>query len=507
GAAKAVFGLATKLPLGVAENAYWRLVRGLAEFRDVEACEYLGSQICKGKTAGITRDLMFALQSNHTQAVLELHRKVLAKGPIDLQEMAAEQVGRIRLVASVDLLIDALEREEKRRGSTLVARILRSLRRLTDADCGPAHAWRGWWEARREKGVPSRRERSGTGTVVDHVDPFDSAALEKMEARHLLVLTCCYVPEVGEETEDFDHIEELLSEMKVPHTVVRRKDFEKPDYRGLREAWILCVNCTNTEDHCVNPEHEAGAQTGMRMHECDGPGAHKIVNHRLSAAAVQKIKAFVTRGGYLFTEDWGLCELLEEAWPHLVASHPHYAKTDEDKEYLPEMTVDVVAGRGETSNPMLRGVWRRETEEESSGGTGEGGGTVPREPPPTAEELLAKHAWVIDEDSPALAIKNRRIVRALMVSPELKKHTQASSNDSVVVTFFPAGARKTGGSATPTGRYLGQERPNGGRVLHVVSHFGRQVSKQDEFALQRLLVNFLLEANRRVPASPQGRER
>ncbi|MFC1706254.1 hypothetical protein ACFL59_05435 [Planctomycetota bacterium] len=511
-AAKAVMSLAKKLPAGVAENAYWQLIQGLAEFRDNQGCTYIGDQITKMKSAGLARDLMFALQSNHTPGVLELHRKVLTKGASDLREMSAQQVGSIRLVESVDLLIDVLAVEEKkRRKSDLLIHVERSLERLTGAECGPAHAWRGWWEPRREKGLPERTGGSNTGTVVDRLDPYSSKVLEKMEAKHVLVLTCHCVPEKGEHQHDFDHVENLLSRMNTPHTIVRRKEFEKASYKGLREAWVLLINCTMVENHCVNPNHKAGAKTTMRMHQCDGPGAHKIVNHSLSDIAVKKIKDFVERGGYLFTEDWVLYELLEKAWPALIASYPKYTadpQNPQPKKYLPEMTIDVVPGRGETSNPMMRGIWQKESKQQSGDGES-GGGTVSREPPPPPEpdDLLGKHKWVIDEDSPAIVAKDRTTVRVLMASPQLKDHQMSKGNDGVVVTFFPAAQSAKKRSGDPAGRYLGRERLNGGRVLHVISHFGRQVSQEDEFAMQRLLVNFILEANRRVPSSLQGKKR
>ncbi len=40
----------------------------------------------------------------------------------------------------------------------------------------------------------------------------------------------------------------------------------------------------------------------------------------------------------------------------------------------------------------------------------------------------------------------------------------------------------------------------GGAVLHVLSHFGKQKTQDDEFALQNLLLNFILEAHTRYPA-------
>jgi hypothetical protein len=38
----------------------------------------------------------------------------------------------------------------------------------------------------------------------------------------------------------------------------------------------------------------------------------------------------------------------------------------------------------------------------------------------------------------------------------------------------------------------------------VLSHFGRQESQQDEFALQNLLLNFLLEAREHFPEKEAG---
>ena len=37
----------------------------------------------------------------------------------------------------------------------------------------------------------------------------------------------------------------------------------------------------------------------------------------------------------------------------------------------------------------------------------------------------------------------------------------------------------------------------GGRVLYVLSHFGKQKSSEDEYSMQNLLINFLIEAYER----------
>ena len=58
----------------------------------------------------------------------------------------------------------------------------------------------------------------------------------------------------------------------------------------------------------------------------------------------------------------------------------------------------------------------------------------------------------------------------------------------------------TGGGAL-TGKSRGKshwrELQPGGRVLHVMSHFGKQQgSSEDTFVLQNMILNFIMESNR-----------
>ena len=52
-------------------------------------------------------------------------------------------------------------------------------------------------------------------------------------------------------------------------------------------------------------------------------------------------------------------------------------------------------------------------------------------------------------------------------------------------------------SGKSRGKSHWRELKPGGRVLHVMSHFGKQQgSKDDTFVLQNLILNFIMESNK-----------
>jgi hypothetical protein len=80
---------------------------------------------------------------------------------------------------------------------------------------------------------------------------------------------------------------------------------------------------------------------------------------------------------------------------------------------------------------------------------------------------------------------------------EPKKPTSPNEgDDAAAITFFPGASEKnvvgTGGFEADPKKLVG-----GGRVVHVLSHFGKQSSSDGEFALQNVMLNFLIEANER----------
>ena len=80
---------------------------------------------------------------------------------------------------------------------------------------------------------------------------------------------------------------------------------------------------------------------------------------------------------------------------------------------------------------------------------------------------IVNHKWTIDDESHAIHLKSKK-VRVLISSTQLKKKT----GDGAVAITFAYGK---------------------GRVMHVLSHFGKQESTQDTATIENLLVNWLME--------------
>jgi hypothetical protein len=233
---------------------------------------------------------------------------------------------------------------------------------------------------------------------------------------------------------------------------------------------------------------------------------HRACNHKLSDEAVKKLKVYVERGGYLFTEDWGLADILVRAWPQLVGPGS----------YLPEGEVDVAPARGSSTHPMLRGVFvdaKKTIKEvdlgEKKEGMKDGPVTVSEDVRKKIEESVKKpdNKWKVDDESPYIEVKNKQKVTVLMSSKKIADLT--GGHGTVALTFGgPYGYGKGEAVSKKNRTQLRDEGEEGGlgkhvpgvikgRVLHVLSHFARQHAKEDEFALQNLALNFLLEAKAR----------
>jgi hypothetical protein len=212
------------------------------------------------------------------------------------------------------------------------------------------------------------------------------------------------------------------------------------------------------------------------------------VRYVLGEKGVAKIKKYVEAGGYLFSEDWCMEDFLERAFGDYVT---HGSTRPEDE------TVPVMPKAGAASHPYLRKIFFKPPAEGARGTVTE-----------TDLEKIA-HTWKIDKETRTIRIKDPKKVVTLLTSPTLEKYAQG--DDAVAVTFevVPGAARP---SPVSTGE-ISQDRRKmtGGRVLYVLSHFGKQNSEKDEYALQNLLVNFLVEANERrggfAPPPPAGNKK
>jgi hypothetical protein len=257
----------------------------------------------------------------------------------------------------------------------------------------------------------------------------------------------------------------------------------------------------------------------------------------MSEEGVQAIRKWTEKGGYLFTEDWGIVEILDRAWPKIVSSHQEKSKDRAGNEASgPKLVhvqdakdagfkivrgppphaqqgfeVPIVPGRGMTSRPLLRGVFTRPRPPARESDDDGDGGSRTRDLSPTENPTSAvKHQWQIDDESPSIFLQNGGKVEVLMRSQPLG--SLAGGDEAVAVNFRvgnskPKSAAKKGrkGPVTGGGRLSGKSRGKGhwseglrgGSVLHVISHFGHQQgSKSDTFVLQNLILNFIMESNR-----------
>ena len=469
-AARGLLELAAGLPPG-REGAHWQLLRATAALEDARALDALEAFLRKGEPAGLARDLLFALQGRKGPGHVALFGALLKdeKAPRELRVLACDRLGEAATPEAMDALLRALEKEQGK-GSDLERQARATLVALAGEDMGEVSNWKGWWEQHRGQPLPVRREppptapKGGGETVRGTLDPAREGGLSTLtRARgRVLVLRGSWT--------NYDQIEKVLARLGVTHEVMTKKAFLADMEAALKGTAAVLLNCTQWSA-CVCPTCKPGAALA-RGPACGGCDKHDIQKDSFPPAAVERIRAFVRGGGSWFSEDYGLNELLAEAWPEHVAIGA----------YLPaEADVDWLPGPGQSGHPLLRGVL----------------GPPPEGASRTHAGAPLRGKWRVDAASFAIKVVDPARVQVLLFSPQLKAQDEASA--PLAVVFSPGEEPAPAAAAPPkkrTGGGAGEATrpPRTGIVLHVLSHFGKQTARADEFALQNLLVNFLLEA-------------
>jgi len=264
-AARIIITVAADVPQNQ-NRLYWQMINTLSVFTDPEALAELGKlMVSYGGKRAIGRDVLFALQRNKTLGAVRALKEVLtAKCPRDMREMAAEMLGSIRRVESVDALIEALKKSFNKPIKDVIND---SLRVLTGMPIPPiAKEWEQWWSENRARGLPKKREGGlgkYTGTVVDELDDVRKRRMfggEKIKLKVLVITACCDkrwpdFPKDPDAREDvpvvFDRIEDITRRMGIETIVVYRWQFEKPDYKIPDDVLVVCINCTQIHPFCI----------------------------------------------------------------------------------------------------------------------------------------------------------------------------------------------------------------------------------------------------------------
>lgn len=510
-ATAAVLSTAASLSRSQADDVYWYLLQGVAGFKGADAFTEMGEFVVRYKSKPVARDLLNSLRKTRSKYVNRVIRRVLQYCPQDMQLMAVDVAAEIPVRRTVDVLMPILAREDakekggKKPPTELKRSLISALEALTMQQLGNSLInWEGWWERERSRGLKVIRDEAenhtsttGLARPLDPVRARQFMGLEDLAPGRVLVIKGPRAKN-GFDT-NYDHIEHVLERINIPHSVVEKGELEKSSYK-LNDVAAIFINCTHIHKFCQNPEHKPGEYTGNRMHRCTGPGNHDEIQFKMNQDAVDKIVRFVEKGGYLFTEDWCLIEVLEIGFSKFLRSGT--ALEGGDFGITPE--------KGMTAHPLLRGVFvppvdlnalRREKydlddeddDEENydpkqeddpgdvdadRGKTGVGGGLD--DGPTDIEDpdiQLIQHRWKIDKESPSLDIQSKK-VQVLIDSDELRE----TCGEGAVAVTFPV---------------------KKGRVIHVISHFGKQSSSHNEATIENLLINFLLQV--RIKAGDASR--
>jgi len=310
-------------------------------------------------------------------------------------------------------------------------------------------------------GLP--KEADGAEVTEADIDKDPTAAILLRRAGTLTALREGSRRDILVVTGQYDHVQEVLDRLEIPYLLI---DPERLPAHDLTRCKALLINCNGTysaglfrlgsptallKEILSLEEREEGLrrrikgskdkrrvfETGLELLKVTSMLSDR--RNQLAAvtgadALVQNVRKFVEGGGYLFSSDWGI-SILERAFPGTL-------KNGGD---IGPRTV-TLRPRSGAKNPLMDEVFY----------TGSKTSTV----------VSKKFLWEIDSGSYAVKVASPS-VEVLVETSDLAR------NIPVAVAFSPDKAP--------------------GKVLHVLSHFDRQATKQGDYALQSLLLNFLEE--------------
>lgn len=385
------------LPACLEYDVYAVAVDALAGIDDAKALKLMRKAVGKSKTAFPVRFLLVEVLGR-IESTRDAFADIMTDKDVRLGLRAAELIVAHRWEWGVPVLIDRLASLERRDSdSALYGAISNALAQLLDESAATAADWRKLWEIQGGIADVDRPATGGSeGTVVERLRnrrPDDHSFIEELAAGDIIVVKGIY-----------DEVELVLDALGLPYTLLERNAFNAFE---LDPRAVLIFNCDSGETP-VNGD---------------------------------KVKAFVGAGGYLFTSDWELQNVVTPAFGNTLTMA---GATDEHE-------FPIVPAAHAHTHPLLADVF------------------------PTNPFDLKNFTWHIDGAS--FTLRCSKTVEQLVWSEDL---AGAYGGFGTVAAVFPFPAGATGHRS--------------GAVLHVLSHFQKQTDPQgDGFALQQLLLNFIVE--------------
>jgi hypothetical protein len=308
----------------------------------------------------------------------------------------------------------------------------------------------------------------GGDVTEEDIDRDPTAAIRRRRAGTLSKLREGSQRDIVVVTGAYDTIQEVLDRLEIPYSIMEPEQLPRAD---LTRCKALLINCHNTyagglfravDSATLQKEIEdcEEKEAALRKRVQAAKDKKKVfelglellkttselssLRQQLAAftgatAMVDNVRRFVQSGGYVFTSDWGLT-ILERAFPGTVKNGGNIG---------PRKVA--LRPRAGSKSALLDEVFY----------SGPKAGTV----------VSKKVMWEVDSGSYMIKIEKPSVVEVLVETGDV------SRNSGVAVTISP-------------------ERSSG-KVLHILSHFQRQATQQGDYALQNLLLNFLMERVKR----------
>lgn len=432
---RAAKALTTVAIASAGSGAHEAVAAAMSTFTEKRARRYVTDGARKHKDRRVRWLMVLALGRSDWEEAPEALAQVLEARDPGLASEAVRGLQKRRNAASVEMLIAFLEEFDAKHppklrpagGDSVHDAVVTALRDLTGEDLEDGVDWRNWWTQHASSFNPQapgkKTEKPGSGhklvTRLRERRPDAFRSLEELQKDDILVVTGA-----------FDQVQDVLDVLKLPHTVVPRADFSKTP---LNPKQVIIFNC----------DQETG---------------------KLPPVDQARLREFVARGGYVFTSDW---ELQNVVAPSFDGELTMAGSTEEFK-------VGIAPAKGAERHPLLRDVF------------------------PADPFKAAAFRWQIDAVS--FTVRPGKRATVLIHSDELEKR-HGSGIVAAVFRYGPGAGRggasrqrprPTTGGGSRSGRSASERVP--GSVLHVLSHFQKQRDESgDGFALQQMLLNFIVE--------------
>lgn len=450
--------------------AYYGILTSLGETWSKEGITAIAAAIRSEKTAkDLRRDLVIPIQLNEYTAADEVVVEIIKDTnlPTDIRIVMIEESAKRKIKDAIPALIDTLRAEEKKsppkkddpkkKGNgkapelpaqvNEVARATRTaLVTLTDKVLADADAYASWWETAKESFTVPGRKVDGQGATTKLAG---STIVRHQEMKKTLMKEEVVVIPDGNFT---DNVRVVLDKLQVPYSVVKNEG--RPQEKEIAKAKVLLVDCD-------------GGMPFRWYLDSQNPTGLTDKASKMNAY----VKKRVEDGMYLVTTDWGLKNVI-------VPTFGEVAKALKCSNAIVERATKEGWGskrwrswpaKGSGSAALFKDVWV-ETEL-SYGQKGPSGAESIRS---RVEKRAMRMEWQFDVSCALIELpRDVKDLDVIAVSPEMGKQMGLST----IGFIYTCGK---------------------GKVLHLTAHFGEQADgKTDKFALQKLLLNFILEAQDR----------